>query len=138
MRTRLERFWSGCFGVICDRETVLTVEYLPRSRHYVDYGKSPLVFIVTDSRSRQLNIGYTLFGDANRQKYGIDAIAFNACSSTLLKRGLKRIAAIMAQPCFAKFYTTVAADVVDSIVLSSQGDLRNAMINMHMAAQKSE
>lgn len=94
------------------------------------------MFICTDSRSRHLDLAYTLFGEATRIKYGIAAIAFNAVSSTLLKRGLRRIAAVMAQPAFARHYRTVAADELDSIVLTAQGDLRNAMINMHMLAQK--
>lgn len=85
-----------------------------------------------------MDLAYTLFGEATRTKYAVDVIAFNAVSSTLLKRGLKRVAAIMAQPAFARYYKSMQLDAVESIVLTAQGDLRNAMINMHVAAQKSE
>lgn len=116
----------------------LTIALIPICRRYSEYGKAPIVFVCTDSRSRKLDLAYTLFGEAIRTKYGIDSMAFNAVSSTLLKRALKRIAAIMTQPAFRQHYKTVASDAVDSIVLTAQGDLRNAMITMHMAAQKGE
>lgn len=44
----------------------------------------------------------------------------------------------MAQPAFARHYRTLSTDELDSIVLTAQGDLRNAMINMHMLAQKGD
>lgn len=104
---------------------------------YTVYGKSPLIFIITDTKSRALNIGHNLFTDNVRQRFQIDTISFNAVADTMLKKGLKRVCAIMAQPGFQQYYTEPNQDTIDSIVLSSQGDLRSAVINLHFASQKS-
>lgn len=56
---------------IIDANTNLFYLFL---RRYTSYGKSPLVFIVTDTKSKTLNIAYNLFGDAERQKYSISNI----------------------------------------------------------------
>lgn len=40
----------------------------------MSFGKSPLVFVVTDTKSKTLNIAYNLFSDAVRQTYGISNI----------------------------------------------------------------
>lgn len=62
--------------------------------------------------------------------------SFNAVSTTLLKKGLKRILDIMAQPAFNRFYKSLPVDCIESIVQSALGDIRNAVINLHFAAQK--
>lgn len=72
-----------------------------------------------------------------RGRFNITSIAFNAVADTMLKKGLKRICEIMSQPGFKVYYTEPAKDVVESIVLSSQGDIRSAVINLHFASQKS-
>lgn len=107
-------------------------------RRYSVYGKSPLIFIVTDTKSRTLNIGFTLFTDAVRERFNMTTISFNAVADTLLKKGLKRICSIMNQPGFQTYYTEPNKDMIDSIVLSSQGDIRSAVINLHFASQKSK
>lgn len=66
------------------------------------------------------------------------SISFNAVADTLLKKGLKRICNIMAQPGFKIYYTEPSNETVDNIVLSSQGDIRSAVINLHFASQKSK
>lgn len=106
--------------------------------HYKTYGKSPLVFIVTDTKSRTLNISHSIFTSELRQNFDITSISFNPVADTLVQKGLKRIGAIMKQSGFQKYYNQPSVDVVDSIVLSSQGDLRNAVINLHFASQKSK
>lgn len=77
-----------------------------------------------------------MFTDQLRQRFGITTINFNAVADTMLKKGLKRVCAIMSQPGFQKYYTEPNKDTIDSIVLSSQGDIRNAVINLHFASQK--
>lgn len=104
---------------------------------YSVYGKSPLIFIITDTKSRTLNIGHNVFTDHVRQRFQIDTIAFNAVADTMVKKGLKRVCAIMSQPGFQQYYTEPSQETIDSIVLSSQGDLRSAVINLHFASQKS-
>lgn len=104
---------------------------------YTVYGKSPLIFIITDTKSRTLNIGHNVFTDNVRQRFQIDTISFNAVADTMVKKGLKRVCSIMSQPGFQQYYTEPTQDTIDSIVLSSQGDVRSAVINLHFASQKS-
>lgn len=104
---------------------------------YSIYGKSPLIFIIADTKSRTLNIGYNVFTDNVRQRFQIDTIAFNAVADTMVKKGLKRICAIMSQPGYDQYYIEPSQDTIDSIVLSSQGDMRSAVINLHFTSQKS-
>lgn len=107
-------------------------------RRYTEYGKSPLIFIVTDTKSRTLNISYNLFTDEVRMRFNIMSMSFNPVADTMLKKGLKRICDIMAQPGFKTYYTEPSKETIDNIVLSSQGDIRSAVINLHFASQKSE
>lgn len=83
-----------------------------------------------------MNIGYSLFTDELRDRFKITSIAFNAVADTMLKNGLKRIQNIMTQTGFQAYYTEPGKDIIDSIVLSSQGDIRSAVINLHFASQK--
>lgn len=43
-------------------------------RDYASFGKSPLVFIVTDTKTRKLDISYNLFGDAVLESHKISKI----------------------------------------------------------------
>lgn len=106
--------------------------------HYKIYGKSPLIFIVTDSKSRTLNINNSVFTNGLRERFEILTINFNSVADTFVQKGLKRITGIMKQTGFQNYYKEPSSDVIDSIVLSSQGDLRNAVINLHFASQKSK
>lgn len=99
-------------------------------------GRSPLVFIVTDSKSKTLNISYNLFPDSLKDQLGISHISFNPVASTFLKKALKRVQGIMAQEELKNYYKPVSQDIVDTIGLSSQGDLRNAIINLHFSSLK--
>lgn len=111
--------------------------YIVYSRRYTEYGRSPLIFIVTDTKSKSLNISFNVFTDENRARFNIASIAFNAVADTMLKKGLKRICDIMEQPGFKKYYDNPNKDDIDNIVFSSQGDIRSAVINLHFASQKS-
>lgn len=115
------------------------VSALFRCSNYSQYGRSPLVFVCTDSRSRQLNLAYTLLGDAVRARYAIDAIAFNAVSATLMRRALRRIAEHMQQQQQLGWdrCRVLGAHEVDAVALRAQGDLRNAMITLQvLSAQR--
>lgn len=116
----------------------MTLFLVRQFRRYTNYGKSPLIFIVTDTKSRTLNISYSLFTDEFRCRFNIMSISFNAVADTMVKKGLKRICEIMKQPGFKPYYTEPNKDSIDNIVLSSQGDIRSAVINLHFASQKSE
>lgn len=71
-------------------------------------------------------------------KYSISQISFNAVSSTLLTKGIKRICSIMMQPNFMNYYKQPTNDLIDNLLLTSKGDIRNAVINLHFASQKSK
>lgn len=107
------------------------------SRRYRDFGRSPLIFIISDTRSKKLNIVYQIFKDTLLSKYGIRHIQFNSVSTTLLKKALKRICEIMSKSGSSEHYKPLSQGVLDSIILTSQGDVRNAVINFHFASQKS-
>ena len=106
-------------------------------REYCNNGKSPLVFIVADSRSRRLNISFNLFSDAIKQRFHITHISFNAIATTLMQKAMKRFCSLVLQMDDA-IYKTPSAEVVDSIVVSAQGDIRNALMNFHFSSLKGE
>ncbi|KAH8383475.1 hypothetical protein KR009_008885, partial [Drosophila setifemur] len=101
---------------------------------YSSYGKSPLVFIVADSKSRGLNISYRLFSDQLKAKHRIEHISFNAIASTIMQKSMKSICSLMQQPQNNAFYKVPATTIVDSIVVGAQGDIRNALINLHLSS----
>ncbi|XP_030376222.1 cell cycle checkpoint protein RAD17 [Scaptodrosophila lebanonensis] len=102
---------------------------------YVSYGKSPLVFIVADAKSRGLNISYKLFTDQLKSKFRIEHISFNAIASSIMQKSMKRVCTLMRQQ-HASTYKVPSQSVVDSIVVCAQGDIRNALINLHFASLK--
>lgn len=63
--------------------------------------------------------------------------SFNAASTNLLKKCLKRIMSIMSTTGFSNFYKPPSTELVESIIFTSNGDIRNAVINLHFASQKS-
>ncbi|XP_011192095.2 cell cycle checkpoint protein RAD17 [Zeugodacus cucurbitae] len=100
------------------------------------YGKAPLLFIVADSKSRSLNISYNLFTEELKNKYHINHISFNPIAVTLLQKAMKRFCALMREQQFADTYKVPTENVIDSIVFAAQGDIRNALINLHFASLK--
>lgn len=105
---------------------------------YSEYGKSPLIFIATDVRSKKLNISYNLFPDSIKEKFNIKEINFNPIATTFMKKGLKRICSKMSQPGYSKYYKSPSAEIIESVILAAQGDIRSAVINLHFATQKSK
>ncbi|XP_055911679.1 cell cycle checkpoint protein RAD17 [Eupeodes corollae] len=103
---------------------------------YLKYGKSPLVFIVTDSKSKKLNISFNLFSDTVKTQFRINHISFNPVSTTLMKKALKRICTLMTSESFRNLYKVPSVDMVDSIGMAAQGDMRNALINLHFGSLK--
>ncbi|TDG47411.1 hypothetical protein AWZ03_006139 [Drosophila navojoa] len=103
---------------------------------YANYGKSPLVFIVADSKSRMLNISYKLFTDQLKAKLRIEHISFNSIAATLMQKSMKRFATLMQQSQHKSLYKLPTQTVLDSIVVCAQGDIRNALINLHFGSLK--
>ncbi|KAJ6646938.1 Cell cycle checkpoint protein RAD17 [Pseudolycoriella hygida] len=104
--------------------------------NYSAYGKSPLIFIVTDTKNRKLDISYNLFGDAVVESHKITKISFNAASTSLIKKCLKRVMSMMSSSGLTASYKHPSTELVESIIFTSNGDIRNAIINLHFATQK--
>ncbi|KAL9878931.1 rad17 checkpoint clamp loader component isoform 2-T2 [Glossina fuscipes fuscipes] len=138
--------YRSILGITNDKRRLLMVEDFPNFllkdgdafqeilEDYQNYGKSPIIFIVTDSKSRGLNINYNLFTDQLKQKLLIQHINFNAIASTLMQKAMKRFCSIIAMQTEKEMYKVPATVIIDSIVVSAQGDIRNALINLHFAA----
>ncbi|XP_017047247.1 cell cycle checkpoint protein RAD17 [Drosophila ficusphila] len=113
-----------------------TINFEELLEEYSNYGKSPLVFIVADAKSRDLNMSYRLFPDEVKAKYRIEHISFNSIASTIMQKSMKAFCSVMQQPQNKATYKVPSTAVVDSIVVSAQGDIRNALINLHLSSLK--
>ncbi|XP_061397150.1 cell cycle checkpoint protein RAD17 [Musca vetustissima] len=103
---------------------------------YAIYGKAPLVFIVTDTKRRGLNLSYNIFNDQLKQKFLINHISLNPVATTLMQTAMKRFCTLMRQPPYNDLYRPPSTELMDSIILSAQGDIRNALINLHFSSLK--
>lgn len=116
-----------------------TEEFWNLLRLYGSEGMSPLVFVLTETNSNTLNIGFNLFPDNIRLELDIDTITFNAISKTLMTRGIKRILQMIeANRDFKVAFLTPSETIIDSIVDQSQGDIRNAVLNLNFASQQTK
>lgn len=103
---------------------------------YQDRGASPLVFVATDTSSKKLDVVFNLFPPGVLQDFRIHHITFNSVSTTLMKKALKRITSLMVGQDMTRHYRVPSQEMIDSIILSSQGDLRSATLNVHFASLK--
>ncbi|XP_053699063.1 cell cycle checkpoint protein RAD17-like [Sabethes cyaneus] len=101
-----------------------------------DAGASPLVFVATKTSSKKLDIMYNLFPSSVLLEYKIHHITLNSVSTTLMRKAVKRITSLMGRIDMEHNYRVPTQETIDSIILSSQGDLRNATINIHFASLK--
>lgn len=106
-------------------------------RQYKIHGSSPLIFILTDTNSRSLNIEYNLFPDNIKIELRIETINFNPVSSTLLKKAVKRVCSLLSENVnFKNSFNQPSQDELDDLVDQAQGDVRNAILNLNFAGQK--
>lgn len=144
---RTSRFQS-VFG--SDKERLLLIKDLPNTflkktdefwrilREYAEDGDSPLVFILTETNSKSLNISYNLFPETIRFELGIDSISFNAVSATMMKRGIKRIVQLVeGNENYRLFFKRPSDEVIESLIEQCTGDIRNAVLNLSFASQQS-
>lgn len=140
---------SSCYtSLLSNKKRLLLVKDLPNTffkkteefwailKRFSEDGKTPLVFIITESNSKSLNVGYDLFPDKVRLTIGIDSISFNPISVTLLKRGVKRIIQLIESTGdFSTVFKKPSEEVVESLIDQCQGDVRNAVLNLSFASQ---
>jgi cell cycle checkpoint protein len=92
---------------------------------------TPIIFIVTETNSKHLNIEFNLFPDSIRAKLGIETINMNAISQTMMKKALKCACTRIKEKDDESFQQP-SSDAIENIVVQSQGDIRNAILNLQM------
>lgn len=105
-------------------------------RDYSRSGRAPLIFITNDAKGKRTNLNYKLFNDETMATYKIDQITFNPVSYMQVSKHLKFVASKMAEKQFREFYSVPSTETIESIIVSSKADLRNATINLLFACQK--
>lgn len=106
---------------------------------YKETGKSPLIFIATETRSKTLNIAFKLFPTEIQSQFGVHNVTFNAISASLMKKALQAlIGNLKRQAGHCDRFTEPSTEVMDSLIVSSQGDIRNAILNLQFVSQKSK
>ncbi|CAG9863550.1 unnamed protein product [Phyllotreta striolata] len=96
------------------------------------YINQPIAFICTEAHNANVNLQRTLFPDEVLLKFNINHISFNSCAARQLKLALKRAEALVkSNPDVLK---QPSSTVIDAILASADGDIRNAMNQFHMAS----
>lgn len=140
---------SSCFNsLLSNKKRLLLVKDLPNTffkkteefwailQRFSEDGKAPLVFVITESNSKTLNVGYDLFPDKIRLTLGIDSLSFNPVSSTLLKRAVKRIIELIESDSnYSAVFKKPSEEVIQNLIDQCQGDVRNAVQNLSFASQ---
>ncbi|CAK1556326.1 unnamed protein product [Leptosia nina] len=102
---------------------------------YKHRAKSPIVFICSETHTDNKNSAFHLFTPALKEQFNISHITFNSISTTGLKCALKRAVDIISKK-FTSMYNIPSPALVDSVVNSSGGDVRSAILNLHFASLK--
>lgn len=115
-----------------------TEEFWTILKEYSRNGLSPLVFIVTETNSKSLNISHNLFPAKIRIENKIDTIAFNSISATLMKKAVKRVVEMIEEnPSYKPYFKRPNEAVMNNLIDQCQGDIRNAILNLNFASQQS-
>lgn len=111
-------------------------EFFEILKTFKNEAKTPLIFIITQSSAKSLNIEYRLFPENIKILLGIECISMNPITATNMKRALKMIIATMKTS--DEGIDHVDDLMIDSIVTQSQGDIRNAVNNLQLIAQQGQ
>ncbi|XP_045447979.1 cell cycle checkpoint protein RAD17 [Melitaea cinxia] len=110
-------------------------EFTDVLQQYKHRAKSPIVFICSETHTDNKNTAYHLFTASLKEQFNIHHIMFNSVSVTGLKAALKRAVDIISKK-YTSTYNIPTADVIESVVNSSGGDIRSAILNLHFASLK--
>ncbi|XP_068633370.1 cell cycle checkpoint protein RAD17 isoform X2 [Battus philenor] len=99
---------------------------------YKKRAKSPIVFICSESNMDSKNIALNIFTQSIKEQFHIHHIAFNSISTTGLRAALKRASDIISKK-YSATYNIPTTDIVESVVNTSAGDIRSAILNLHFA-----
>lgn len=136
----------GIFGDNVSSRRIILVEEFPNVfyrdastfhdiiRKYMKIGKCPLVFIVSDSTKGESN-ERLLFPKDLQQELNIENICFNAVAPTSMMKVLTKIATVESSQGAHRF-TLPSKSVIESIAMSSAGDIRGAINALQFACEK--
>ncbi|XP_041979281.1 cell cycle checkpoint protein RAD17 isoform X2 [Aricia agestis] len=96
---------------------------------------SPIIFICSETHTENKNTAISLFTPTLKEQFNIHHISFNSVSATGLKSALKRAAEVISKK-YSSSYNTPTTELIDSVVNSSGGDIRSAILNLHFACLK--
>ncbi|CAH2048589.1 unnamed protein product, partial [Iphiclides podalirius] len=104
-------------------------------QEYSQRAKSPIVFICSENNSDNKNTALNLFTPSFKEQFKIHHIVFNSISTTGLKAALKRATDIISKK-YSAIYNIPSTDIIESVVNTSAGDVRSAILNLHFASLK--
>ncbi|CAH0715609.1 unnamed protein product, partial [Brenthis ino] len=110
-------------------------EFIEVLEKYKLKAKSPIIFICSESYTESKNTAFHLFTPSVKEQFKIHHISFNSVSATGLKTALKRATDIISKK-YTSTYNIPSTDLIDSVVNSSGGDVRSAILNLHFASLK--
>ncbi|XP_013145094.1 PREDICTED: cell cycle checkpoint protein RAD17 isoform X2 [Papilio polytes] len=104
-------------------------------QQYVNRAKSPIVFICSENNSDNKNTTLNIFTPSLKEQFQIHHVVFNSVSTTGLRAALKRASDIINKK-YDSMYNIPTMDLIESVVNTSGGDVRSAILNLHFASLK--
>ncbi|XP_014367105.2 cell cycle checkpoint protein RAD17 [Papilio machaon] len=104
-------------------------------QQYLNRAKSPIVFICSENNSDNKNTILNIFTPSLKEQFQIHHIVFNSVSTTGLRAALKRTSDIISKK-FDSMYNIPTTDLIESVLNTSGGDIRSAILNLHFASLK--
>lgn len=92
----------------------------------------PVIFICSDTSSKDLNFQRILFPEEVQMKYSIANINFNACAPTLLKKAIERAQDVLKRD--PNTFKVPSPAIREAVITSSGGDIRLAIHQFYMAS----
>ncbi|KAG5672652.1 hypothetical protein PVAND_002765 [Polypedilum vanderplanki] len=108
-------------------------EFWSSLRKFKKYSNAPVVFIITESKTKTLDLEYFLFPENIRKELGISKISMNPITTTMLKKAMKQICTTLSNNEHFKIPTQ---ETIDNIALQSLGDIQAAIYNLQLACQQ--
>lgn len=97
------------------------------------WGKSPLVLIISEGNDAPECHSQLL--DRLKEQDMCVHINFNPIANTFMQRAMKKVIARFKSTTMSN-HSLPNENILNSIVISSHGDIRNALVNLHFASLK--
>ncbi|KAG5894109.1 hypothetical protein JTB14_004048 [Gonioctena quinquepunctata] len=139
----IESKWNSLFGINTNKRITLVKDFPNAIVHqpdrFVDIleecqykTRFPVIFICTEASSSSINLLRTLFPDEIINKFNIAHISFNACAPSLMKVAIQRAQMVVKEN--SQLFKQPSPKIIDAILTSAMGDIRNAVTQFHMAS----